>query len=57
MKMSVDYFLENHIVSKVPFEREGSQAFLMAVKLADYDKINKILNRNSLFVYDFDYLY
>ena len=41
-------------ISYKPFQREGSFMFLEAVRLGDQMKVEEVLNKNKLLIYDFD---
>ena len=41
-------------ISYKPYQREGSFLFLEAVRLGDQMKIEEMLHKNQLFIYDFD---
>lgn len=54
MNMDVDTFINDNVVPKEPYEREGSKKFFLAVKENDIATVERMIKKNKYYVYDYD---
>lgn len=54
MNLNMNKFINENVVPKGPFEREGSHKFINAIKSGDTEVVRHMLDKNKYFVYDYD---